>query len=232
MKKILIIDDEDDFAQMLKEYLEGTGRYKVAVENDGRNGLAAAQKIKPDLILLDIMLPDMGGFDICKTLKSREKCSTIPVIIVSGQKRESDKVSGLDIGADDYLIKPFSLKELDARIRAVLRRIGEGEEKEIIIGNEIVINLEKYLVTVKGEKIDLTHTEFAILRLLASKKSHVFTRSAILEYLWESPDCVTERTVDVHIKYLRDKLGKAGKLIQNVRGVGYKLEEDVTAESA
>lgn len=226
-KKILIIDDEKGFTDLLTEFLEGTERYKVEAENNGREGLAAVQRFKPDLVLLDILLPDMGGFEICKSMKAQEKLASIPVIIISGQKREGDKVSGLDIGADDYIVKPFSLKELEARIRAVLRRAGmESREKEIKVGNIIEINLEKHLVTVDKKKIDLTPTEFTILKMLASKKGRVFTRSNILEYLSEEPASVTERTVDVHIKHLREKLGNAAKFIQNVRGIGYKLETE------
>lgn len=224
-KKILIIDDEKGFTDLLTEYLGGTERYKVEAENNGKEGIAAIQRFKPDLILLDILLPDMGGIEICKSLKEQEKFASIPVIIISGQKREGDKVSGLDIGADDYLVKPFSLKELEARIRAVLRRAGmETAENEIKVGNTIEINLEKHLVTIDKKKIALTPTEFTILRLFASKKGRVFSRSNILEYLSEEPSSVTERTVDVHIKHLREKLGSSAKLIQNVRGIGYKLE--------
>jgi DNA-binding response OmpR family regulator len=226
-KKILIIDDEKEFTKLLEEYLEGTGKYKIAVENDGTRGLSAVKRAKPDLVLLDLLLPDSNGLEICRALKAKDKFAAIPVIIVSGQQRETDKVSGLDIGADDYMVKPFSLRELDARIRAVLRRSGaESEDKEIMIGDSVVINTERYQVTVGGNKIDLTATEFMILKLLASKKSHVFKRSAILDYLWESPESVTERTIDVHIKHLREKLGGAGKFVQNVRGVGYKIEEE------
>jgi DNA-binding response OmpR family regulator len=226
MKKILVIDDEKEFTKLLEEYLEGTGRYKVAVENDGTRGLLAVKRAKPDLVLLDLLLPDSNGFEICRALKAKDKFAAIPVIIVSGQQRETDKVSGLDIGADDYLVKPFSLKELDARIRAVLRRSGvESEDKEIRMGDSVVINTERYLVTVDGKKAGLTATEFMILKLLASKKGRVFTRSAILDYLWEAPESVTQRTIDVHIKHLREKLGGAGKFIQNVRGIGYKVED-------
>lgn len=226
-KKILIIDDEAAFGRMAKLRLEETGKYEVRVETEGEEAIAAVRKFEPDLILLDIMMPGTSGFKICKELKEKEKLSSIPVIILSGKKDESDKVSGLDIGADDYIVKPFSASELDSRIRAVLRRAGTaGEEKKIAVGNMLVMDLEKYEVTVKGNKVELTATEFTILKLLASRKTQVFTRSRILDYLWGEEKLVIERTIDVHIRHLREKLGKAAKFIKSVRGVGYKLEED------
>ena len=226
-KRIMIIDDEKDFASMVKLNLEELGRYKVRIETKSAEALSAVKEFKPDVILLDVMLPGASGLEICKNLKEKEKFASIPVIMLSGKKEESDKVSGLDIGADDYVVKPFSVKELDARIKAVLRRAGsEAEEKEIDAGCGVVIYPQRYEVAVKGKKVDLTHAEFAILKLLASRKGQVFTRSRMLEYLWDSPDSVTERTIDVHITHLREKLGKAGALIKNVRSVGYKLDED------
>jgi DNA-binding response OmpR family regulator len=226
-KKILIVDDDKDFASIAKLNLEDLGKYKVRVETKGAQALSAASQFKPDVIILDLMLPDMGGLEICKRLKEKERFSSTPIIMLSGKKEEADKVSGLDTGADDYVVKPFSVKELDARIRALLRRAGsEAEEKEIDIGRGVVIYPQRYEVTVKGEKAELTHAEFAILQLLVSRKGQVFTRSRILDYLWDTPDGVTERTIDVHITHLREKLGKAGSLIKNVRGVGYKLDDE------
>jgi DNA-binding response OmpR family regulator len=148
--------------------------------------------------------------------------------MLSGKKDESDKVSCLDRGADDYIVKPFSIYEMDSRIRAVLRRAGGGiEEKKLAVGDMVVMDLERYEVLVDGEKIDLTTTEFNILKLLASRKTHVFTRSHILDYLWEGEKGVIQRTIDVHIRHLREKLGKAGGFIKNVRGVGYTIKEDI-----
>lgn len=225
-KKILIIDDEKEFTDLLAGYLEETGQYKVDTENNGREGLAAVQRFKPDLILLDILLPDMLGYEICKNLKQQEKFASVPIIIISAQKKEWDKIAGLDMGADDYIVKPFSLKEMEARIRAVLRRGDTGPAaKELRIGKTILIDPEKHLVIVKGDHIELTLSEFNILKLLASKKGRVYTRSDILSYMSEEPGSVTERTVDVHIDHLRRKLGDAAKFIQHVTGIGYKIEE-------
>ena len=180
----------------------------------------------PDLIVLDLMLPDIDGLEICKSLKSKTDYSSIPIIILTAKGDETDKIVGLELGADDYMTKPFSPRELIARIKAILRRSSFQESnKKITINNEIIIDSNRYEVFVGKEKIKLTSTEFKILELLASKKGYVFTREDILNYLWEHDKVVTDRTVDVHIKHLRDKLGKAGKIIKNVRGIGYKIEE-------
>jgi len=227
-KKILIIDDEKDFAMMAKSSLEETGKYEVKIETESQEALDAVKKFGPDLILLDIMMPGTSGLKICKELKEKERFASIPVIILSGKEDESDKVSGLDLGADDYIVKPFSAYEMDSRIRAVLRRASGGiEEKKLSIADTIVIDIERHEVMVDGKKADLTTTEFNILKLLASRKGQVFTRSRILDYLWEGEKTVIQRTIDVHIRHLREKLGKAGCFIKNVRGVGYKLEQDL-----
>lgn len=226
-KKILIIEDDVDFVKITKRNLETTGKYEVHTETDAEMALSVVQKVKPDLILLDLMMPGMSGFGICKSLKAKERLSGIPVIIVSAKADKTDKVSCLDMGADDYIVKPFSTEELDARIRAVLRRSEpEGEEKRLSVGDMIEMDLGRHEVTVKGEKVELTAAEFMILQMFASRKTRVFSRSDILDYLWGEDKLVTERTIDVHITHLREKLGKAGKFIKNIRGVGYKIDEE------
>ena len=180
----------------------------------------------PDLIILDLMLPDMDGLEICKFLKRKEIYSFIPIIMLTAKGEETDKILGLELGADDYVTKPFSPKELVARVKAVLRRQAQKEEtKKIEVGGMVEIDLEKYEVKVKGKKIELTSTEFRILQLLASRKGLAFTRDNILDYLWGHEKAVIDRTVDVHIRHLREKLGKAAHFIKNLRGIGYKLEE-------
>jgi DNA-binding response OmpR family regulator len=226
-KKILIIDDEVKVANVIKRLLEATGKYDARIETDGERAVSAVRKVKPDLILLDLMMSGMNGFEICKSLKSKERFSSIPIIIVSGKTDKTDKISSLDMGADDYVTKPFSIDELDARIRAVLRRSEpEGEEKKMSVGGIIEIDLMRHKVTVKGEKVELTVAEFTILQLLASQKNRVFTRNEILDYLWGGDKPVIERTIDVHITHLKGKLGKAGKFIKNIRGVGYEIDEE------
>jgi DNA-binding response OmpR family regulator len=170
------------------------------------------------------MLPDIDGIEICKYLKKETKFASIPVIILTARGDEVDRVLGLEIGADDYITKPFSPKELVARVKAVLRRYNISPEI-IRIGNILEVDLNKFEVYVKKEKISLTTTEFNILKILLSKKGWVFTREKILEELWKGEKAVIDRTVDVHIKNLREKLKEAGKFIKNVRGVGYKIEE-------
>jgi two-component system phosphate regulon response regulator PhoB/two-component system alkaline phosphatase synthesis response regulator PhoP len=172
------------------------------------------------------MLPDMSGLDLCKTLKRTEEWRSIPVIMATAKAEETDKILGLELGADDYVTKPFSLKELAARIRAVLRRSEPSEPPAVLeIGGGLVLDAERFEVRRDGTPLDLTSTEFKILRLLASKKGRVFSREQILDELWGHDKIVLDRTVDVHIKNLREKLGPAGSLIKNIRGVGYKVEE-------
>lgn len=181
---------------------------------------------RPDLIVLDLMLPDMDGLEICKYLKRQDLLSSIPVIMLTAKGEEIDKILGLELGADDYVTKPFSPKELIARIRAVLRRnLGTSSTGVLTAGGILSVDRDRHEVMVRSRRIELTTTEFRILRLLLSKKGWVFSREKILDYLWGHEKAVVDRTVDVHIKHLREKLGEAASLIKNIRGVGYKLEE-------
>jgi two-component system phosphate regulon response regulator PhoB/two-component system alkaline phosphatase synthesis response regulator PhoP len=171
------------------------------------------------------MLPDTDGLEVCRRIRKSERLADIPVIMLTARGDEADKVVGLELGADDYVTKPFSVKELVARIHAVLRRPGGAETGPRIVVGPLVIDLEKFEVTAGGERIELTATEFKILQLLASRKGRVFNRDQILDHLWGNEKAVIDRTVDVHIRNLREKLGEAAALIKNIRGVGYKLEE-------
>jgi len=172
------------------------------------------------------MLPDMDGIEICKKIRAIPSSSSLPIIMLTARSEETDKILGLELGADDYVTKPFSPKELVARVKAVLRRQLKPDKSErISVGKALEIDLKKYEVVLCGKKIDLTITEFKILELLSSKKGWVFTRDKILDHLWGDEKAVIDRTVDVHIRHLREKLGKESSLIKNVRGVGYKLEE-------
>jgi DNA-binding response OmpR family regulator len=174
---------------------------------------------------LDLMLPGADGMDICRELKRDERFSSIPVIILTAKGDETDRVLGLETGADDYVIKPFSPKELTSRVKAVLRReIRKKESGKLEVGKILEIDPEKYQVCVEGERIDLTTTEFRILHLLVSQEERVFTRDQILDNLWGEDKAILDRAVDVHIAHLRKKLKKAGQFIKNVRGIGYKLE--------
>ena len=225
-KKIFIVDDEEDFVYMTRQYLEGTGKYRVFFETDSTKALAGIRKKKPDVVLLDIMMPGLSGDEICRQLRSDKATSAIPVIMLSAKSDVSDKVALLVIGADDYLGKQFSLEELNARISAVLRRsYPYGEDRRVSVGDLVEIDPACHDVKVSGAKVDLTPAEFQILTLLASNRGRVFSRAEILEHLWGGDKGVTERTIDVHITHLREKLGEAGKFVVNIRSAGYKLDE-------
>jgi len=225
LKEIFLLEDDIEIQKMLKNFLEKNG-FSVKGFSNSEEFLIEIKRRKPNLILLDLMLPDADGVEVCKNLKSKEDTSKIPIIIISAKTQEIDKVIGLEVGADDYLGKPFSLREILARIKAVLRRQEIKEIPESIkLGCGLEIDPEKFKVFYKNEEIILSTTEFKILHLLASNKGVVFSREKIIERLWNYEKDIYERTIDVHIKHLREKLKEAGNLIKNIRGVGYKLEE-------
>ncbi len=222
---IAIVDDEPDILEMVSINLKKSG-YDVDGFLDAGGFYEALKRKKPDLVVLDLMLPDDDGLEICKKLKADTATSDIPIIILSAKSDESDKIVGLELGADDYVTKPFSPKELVARVKAILRRKERKEvSKTIVVGSEIVVDEKKYEVSVSGEKLNLTTTEFRILALLASKKGIVFSRDQILDHLWGDEKIVIDRTIDMHIKNLRKKLGEHAHFIKNLRGIGYKIEE-------
>lgn len=224
-KLIFIVDDEPDISELVALNLNKSGFTSKQFEN-GEDFFSSLKEVIPDLIILDVMLPDSDGFDICKYLKSDANYSSIPVIMLTARGTEMEKILGLELGADDYVTKPFSPRELVARVKAILRRDNkEVQTGKIKIGNHVVIDLQKYEVYVDTKKIDLTSSEFKILKLLADKKGWVYSREQILDFLGANDKGVLDRTVDVHIKNLREKLGTSGRLIKNIRGVGYKLED-------
>jgi DNA-binding response OmpR family regulator len=224
-KLIAVLDDEADIVELVSVNLEKAG-FRVEGFYNAKDLLNFVKKKIPDLIVLDLMLPDADGFEVCKSLKNQEKYAGIPVIMLTAKGEEVDKVLGLEIGADDYITKPFSPRELVARVKAVLRR-GKEEKPQIPIkiGEEIEIFPQEYKVFVSGKEKELTSTEFKILLLLAKRKGWVFSRDQILDYLYEGDRIVFDRTIDVHIAHLREKLGAAGDCIKSIRGIGYKLEE-------
>jgi two-component system phosphate regulon response regulator PhoB/two-component system alkaline phosphatase synthesis response regulator PhoP len=221
---IAVIDDEPDIVELITIHLKKAG-FRAEGFFDAQSFLSFLEKQRPDLVLLDLMLPDANGLEICRLLKQREDLSSLPVIMVTAKAEETDRIIGLELGADDYVVKPFSAKELVARVKAVLRRQRPvGETKKIDIDGLLIIDSEKHEVWAEGRKIGLTSTEFRILKLLASRRGWVFTRDQILDYLWGHEKIVVDRTIDVHIRNLREKLGRTDRLIKNIRGVGYKLE--------
>lgn len=226
---ITIVDDEEDIAELVSLHLE-KNKYKTLKYHDAKSFFDSLEKNIPDLIVLDLMLPDMDGTDICKELKSNKKYKKIPIIMLTAKQDEIDKIVGLEIGADDYMTKPFSPRELVARVKAVLRRgnIEEDEEDERVlnIDNLLFIDKQKHEIYDNNNKIiNLTSTEFKILLILLKKRGWVFSRDKLLDKIWGIDKIVIDRTIDVHIKNLREKIGEAGKLIRNIRGVGYKLDD-------
>jgi len=227
-KVIAIVDDEEDIVELVSHHLKREG-YRVKEFYNGRGFLSFLESIIPDLVLLDIMLPGIDGLEICRMLKSKNRTSKLPIIMLTAKASEADVVVGLELGADDYIVKPFSPRELVARVKSLLRRTGikEVQEENLKIG-PISLNPDKFDVKVNGNKIDLTTTEFKILEALIQRRETVFTRDQLLKKkrLWGDDKLVYDRTIDVHIKNLREKLGKAGNMIKTIRGIGYKLEGD------
>lgn len=225
-KVVAIVDDEEDIVNLVSHHVKREG-YKVKEFHNGRDFLLFLESIVPDLVILDIMLPGIDGLEICRMLKNRTRTSSIPIIMLTAKASEADVVVGLEIGADDYIVKPFSPREMVARVKSLLRRVNSKEAKEpkLEIG-PISLNSDRYEVTVNGKRIDLTTTEFKILEVLIEKRGSVFTRDQLLKKkrLWGDDKLVYDRTIDVHIKNLREKLGKAGNMIKTIRGIGYKLE--------
>ena len=230
--KILVVEDEAPIQELLQFNLERV-KYKVKVADSGEEALKQASKFNPDLILLDIMLPGTDGLEVCKTLKASSKTENIPIIMLTALCEEADIVTGLELGADDYITKPFSPRVLLARVKAVLRRPNAAateNPEELITIHNIIIDLTRHRVTVDGNKIILTHTEFKVLKLMTTQPGRVFTRYQIVDAVHGEDYPVTDRSVDVQIVGLRKKLGEAGNYIETVRGIGYRFKEDEEAE--
>jgi DNA-binding response OmpR family regulator len=226
-KVIAIVDDEEDIVELVSHHLKRDG-LKVKEFYNGRDFLSYTKSLLPDLVILDIMLPGTDGLEICRILKNNTRTSSLPIIMLTAKGTEADIVVGLELGADDYIIKPFSPRELVVRVKNILRRVSKEEKRETLIRiGSFSLDSEKFEVTVEKEKIELTTTEFKILEVLAEGKGKVFTRDQLLKKkrIWGDEKLVYDRTIDVHIKNLREKLGKAGGMVKTIRGIGYKLEE-------
>lgn len=225
MKKIIaIVDDEPDILQLVEMNLQKAGFETVGFE-DGQSLLSYLDKNMPDLLVLDLMLPDYDGFDICRMIRNREHIKNLPIIMFTAKGESMDKIIGLELGADDYLDKMSSPRELVARVKAVLRRSKAKSDSEVInLNNFIKIDPQKFQVYVDNEQVELTTTEFKILHLLSRHPGWVYSRNQILDHLWGNDKIVIDRTIDVHIRNLREKLGKARDVLKNIRGVGYKLD--------
>jgi DNA-binding response OmpR family regulator len=224
-RRVAVVDDEPDILDLVELHLSRAG-FSVDRYADGESFLDSLGSSIPDLVVLDLMLPDHHGTDVCRRIREDSRLSRLPVIMLTALGEETDRVLGLELGADDYVTKPFSPRELVARVRAVLRRAAGTPEQGGVVsaGGRIQLDVERYTTTVDGREVDLTPTEFRILRILAQGKGRVYSRAQLLEMLWEGEKFVFERTIDVHIRHIREKLGEASEMIQNVRGVGYKLD--------
>jgi two-component system phosphate regulon response regulator PhoB len=223
MARILVIEDEQDLGSLLEYNLKSDG-HEVEVVRTGAAGVARVKIFKPDLVLLDLMLPDIAGSEVARLLREGES-RRVPIIMVTARGEESDRVKGLELGADDYVTKPFSVKELLLRIKAVLRRQGEPPSSgaRVLTAGEIVLDTERHEVKARGEPVLLTALEFRLLKTFLERPGRVQTREMLLSDVWGIDADITTRTVDTHIKRLREKLGPAGDVIETIRGVGYKL---------
>ncbi|OIQ59305.1 alkaline phosphatase synthesis transcriptional regulatory protein PhoP [Moorella thermoacetica] len=226
LPKILVVDDEPAIVELVKFNLEQAG-FTTITASDGAEALQKADVEEPDLIILDVMLPKVDGFEVCRSLRAR---GSTPILMLTARREEVDRVLGLELGADDYLTKPFSPRELVARVRAILRRVAEKQQQNdgIITAGDLVINPASHLVTVRGKSVDLTLKEYQLLQLLAENRGRVFSREALLERLWEGEYYGDTRTIDVHIRHLREKIEanpSNPRYIITVRGVGYKFRD-------
>ncbi|MFA4947319.1 MAG: response regulator [Candidatus Krumholzibacteriia bacterium] len=223
---ILVVDDEEDILELVSYNLTKAG-YRVTSVTSGEDAIKSARSKLPDLVLLDLMLPGVDGLEVCNTLKRDSRTANIPVVMLTARGEEADIVTGLELGADDYITKPFSPRVMLARIKAVLRRKMKApvEEKAIIKLKDLVMHPGRHEVTVRSKRVDLTSTEFRILHFLARRPGWVFTRQQIIDAARGEDYAVTDRSVDVHISGLRKKLGPLGAQVETVHGVGYRFKE-------
>jgi two-component system phosphate regulon response regulator PhoB len=224
--KILIVEDEPDALELVEFNLKNAG-FDTETATDGAAALKKARTSSPDLIVLDVMLPEVDGLEVCKILRRDPATSAIPIIMLTAKAAEIDRVLGLELGADDYVTKPFSPRELVLRIRGLLKRpqAGEGKTADQIRISELSIDLPRHLVTVNGKRVELTVTEFKLLNTLAQRRGRVQSREQLLRDVWEYDTMMDTRTVDTHMRRLREKLGKAARFLDTVRGIGYRFVE-------
>jgi two-component system, OmpR family, alkaline phosphatase synthesis response regulator PhoP len=229
---VLVVDDEQDIAGLIKHTLEKSGEIEVELVATGDAALKAVNERTPDLIVLDLNLPVLSGLEVCRILRARPATARVPIIMLTARTSESDRVTGLDVGADDYMTKPFSLRELAARVRAVLRRGrpqgadgSDGAESFVYRGTHLTADFDAVAVSVDGASVRLTRREFELLRYLVENRNRVLSRDRLLERVWGYDRLVETRSVDVHVGRLRGKLGVAGRQIETVVGLGYRFVE-------
>jgi two-component system, OmpR family, alkaline phosphatase synthesis response regulator PhoP len=225
-KKILVIEDEKDIQELLQLYLKRDG-YDVHIAKDGETGLRKASRERYDLVLLDLMLPQVDGLEVCRNLRSRPQTSDIPIIMITAKAEESDRIVGLEMGADDYITKPFSPREVLARVKAIFRRLERLRVKEIKREyGGISLDSSKHEVTYKGKSHSLTSKEFKLLDYFLSNRGRVLSRDILLNEIWGYGYFGTTRTVDVHVAHLRHKFQVLNKSLVSIKGLGYKLQEE------
>lgn len=231
-KRILVVDDESDVTDLVAYHLKSKG-FQVETVNDPNGSIGAARSFLPDLVILDVMMPDLNGIQICRMLRADPKLKKVPVIFLTAKAEENDRIQGLELGADDYICKPFSTKELVLRVQSVIRRIFEAvpEEPKRLQAGQIVIEVDRHEAFVQGKHIELTATEFKLLRLLMERRGRVQTREHLLINVWNYETEIETRTVDTHVRRLREKLGAEADWIETIRGVGYRMAERKPVES-
>ncbi len=225
-KRILVVEDDEDIQELVRFNLAKEG-YQITLVESGEEGLESARNDKPDLVVLDLMLPGMDGLDVCRQLKNDPLTQHIPVVMLTAKGEESDIVVGLELGADDYITKPFSPKVLAARLKTVLRRKARERpaDQSVIQTGDLLVDPQRHIVTVKNKPVDLTATEFRLLHFLARRPGWVFTRQQIVDAVRGPDYAVTERSVDVQLVGLRRKLGSCADCIETIRGIGYRFQE-------
>ncbi|WP_309019412.1 response regulator transcription factor [Pelagicoccus sp. SDUM812003] len=223
-RRILVVDDEVDVTELLGYHLRQRG-YEISALNDPRLALETARQFRPELIVLDIMMPDLNGIQVCRLIRADSSLKGVPIIFLSAKTEEGDRIEGFESGADDYVCKPFSPKELMLRVGAMLKRMGEPEENKILEVNRIRMDVEHHRVEVASSPVDLTATEFRLLKLLLQERGKVQTRETLLQKVWNYENDIETRTVDTHMRRLREKLGDEASWLETVRGVGYRLVE-------
>ncbi len=224
--RILVVEDETDIAGLIKHALERGGDAQVSIVGSGDAAIRSIGDAQPDLVILDLNLPVLSGLEVCRTLRSRALTSRLPIIMLTARTGEGDRVTGLDLGADDYVTKPFSLRELSARVRALLRRAQNAPVSvSVYRGKDLVVDFDAVSVLVAGEAVRLTRREFELLKCLVENRNRVLSRDRLLERVWGYEESIETRSVDVHVGRLRSKLSAAGRQIETVVGLGYRFVE-------
>jgi two-component system phosphate regulon response regulator PhoB len=225
-RKILVVDDEPDVADLVAYHLKAKG-YEVTTGNNSTDSIAAARLLLPDLIILDIMMPDLNGIQLCRILRADPRLARVPIIFLTARTEEADRINGFETGCDDYICKPFSTKELVLRVQSVLRRVSTvatPDAKRLQIGR-VILDIDRHEATVNGRVLELTATEFKLLQLLMERRGRVQTREHLLINVWNYETEIETRTIDTHVRRLREKLGEEAELIETIRGVGYRIAD-------